>query len=98
MALTKTERQVITSAKAAAVTFVEEFGNAKLESTSDWDSVAYGEDNCGWPDSTWPLYQSTLLAEITRLQAEESEGSEVEDIGDGFFEAKDGTVIYSPEA
>lgn len=98
MALTKTERQVITSAKAAAAAFVEEFGTAPLQSTSDWDSAAYQAGDCGWPDSAWPLYQSTLLAEIARLQAEESEGSEVDEIGDGFFEAADGTVIYSSEA
>jgi hypothetical protein len=90
-----TTHRVITAAKASAATFVEEFGRQPLEDTSDWDSVAYGEDNCGWPDEAWPVYQSALLAEITRLQAEESEGVEVEEISSGCYEAADGTVIVT---
>ena len=66
-----TTHRVITAAKSAAEGFVNEFGQEKLQATCDWDSAAYCEDNCGWPDEAWPLYQSTLLAEITRLQAEE---------------------------
>lgn len=88
-----TTHRVMTAAKAAAETFVAEFGGDHLQASSDWDSAAYESDNCGWPDAAWPLYQSTLQAEITRLQAKESAGVEVEDIGGGFSEAADGTVI-----
>ena len=88
-----TTHRVITAAKSAAETFVNEFGQEKLQATSDWDSAAYSEDNGGWPDEAWPLYQSSLQSEITRLQSEESAGVEVEDIGGGFSEAADGTVI-----
>ncbi len=92
-----TTHRVITAAKLAAEKFVNEFGQDKLQATSDWDSAAYSEDNCGWPDEAWPLYQSSLQAEITRLQSEDSAGVEVEDIDGGFYEAADGTVIYSQE-
>ena len=67
-----TTHQVITAAKYTAEWFVNEFGQEALQATCDWDSAAYSEDNCGWPDEAWPLYQSTLQSEITRLQSEES--------------------------
>lgn len=88
-----TTHRVITAAKSAAARYFDEFGQQTLQETSDWDSAAYAEDNCGWPDEAWPLYRSELRDEIARLQAENAEGVEVEDIGGGFFEAADGTVI-----
>lgn len=88
-----TKHRVITAAKAAAKRYVDEFGVEPLQHSSDWDSAAYAEDNCGWPDEAWPLYQSELRAEIARLQAEQAEGVEVSDIGGGFYESADGTVI-----
>lgn len=88
--------QVIIAAKEAAEAFVEEFGLTGLEIEGDWDSAAYAVDNPGWPDEAWPIYQEFLKSEILRLQRA-LEAREVEDIGYGFYEAADGTTIFSPE-
>lgn len=64
------KHRVITAAKKAATQFVDDFGLEGLREQGDWDVAAYSCDNPGWPDEAWPMYQSELVAEILRLQAE----------------------------
>lgn len=89
------KHRIGTAAKRAADEYVDEFGLEKLAVQGDWDSAAYSIHNPGWPDEAWPLYQESLKAEILRLQQELEKENETVEIGEGVYEAKDGTVVFA---
>ena len=69
---------------------------------SDTQDIDYTTENDGTIDVWAYDPEADASSMIWRLcvnlvDAEESDAVETQDIGDGFFEAADGTVIYSPE-
>jgi hypothetical protein len=64
---------ILKSAKADAMLFVGEFGEALDPATTDWDERAFFEASCELRlprdehEEAWPIYQKALVEETKRL-------------------------------